>query len=73
MDEIKFHCAISSNVDVIDRMKVKFFPEKWHVKISCLVRYMCVKRRKASVLVTPVAVHEQWNSSVVWGKKLLVQ
>ena len=29
---------------------------------------MYVKRRKASVLVTPVAVREQYNASVVWGK-----
>jgi len=34
---------------------------------------MNVKRRKASVLVTPVAVHEQWNASVVRGKQLPVQ
>jgi len=32
------------------------------------VRYMYEKRRRASVLVTPVAVREQYNVSVVVGK-----
>jgi len=57
MDEIKFECAISSKVDVIDRMKVKFSPENWRFKISHPLRYIYVKRRKASLLVTPVEFH----------------
>jgi hypothetical protein len=65
MDEIKFKCMISSNVDVIDRMKIKMlsFPPKsgmlkFRTRLGKNVRYMYVKRRKASVLFIPVAVHE---------------
>ena len=64
MDEMNFECAISSKVDVIDRMKIKFFTKIWHP-----LRYMYVKRCKASMLVTPVAVHEQCNAG---GKQLPV-
>ena len=38
-------------------MKVNFSP-----KISHPLRYMYVKRRKVSVLVTPVVVREQCNA-----------
>jgi len=54
MDEMKFECAISSKVDVIVRMKVMFSPNLFHP-----LSYMYVKRRKASVLFTAVAIHEQ--------------
>jgi len=55
---IKFGCTISSKVGVIDRMKI----------ISHPLRYMYVNRRKASVLVTPMAVHEQCNALLVCEK-----
>ena len=68
MDEMKLECAKSSKFDVIYRMKFKFFQ-----KISHPLRYMYVKRRKASVLAKPVAVHEQCNATLVWKKQLPVQ
>ena len=51
---IKFDCMISSKFDVIGRIKFEFSPNIYHP-----LRYMYVKRRKASVVATPVAVCEQ--------------
>jgi len=61
VDEIKFECMISPKGDVIGRMKirkVKFSQKsgmsKFRARVGGKFRCMYVKRRKASVLVTPV-------------------
>ena len=46
---------------------------KFRARLGGKVRYMYVKRRKASVLIAPVAVREQWITSVVGEQQLLVQ
>jgi len=58
----------------MERMKIKMliFPQNVACQISQtprgIVKYMYVKRRKTSVLVTPVEVREQRNASVIGGK-----
>jgi len=73
-DETEFECTISSKVDVIDcvrKQRVKFSPKssksKFRARLGGKVRCIYVMRRKTGVLVTPVAVREQWNASVVGG------
>jgi len=65
MDGTKFECMIRSKVEVIDRMKVQnvtFSPKrgmlKFRTRLGKKVKYIYVKRRKASVMVTLVAFHE---------------
>jgi len=73
-DETEFEFTISSKVDVIDcgrKQRVKFSPKRskstFRARLEGKVRYMYVKRQKTSELVTPMAVREQWNASVVGG------
>jgi len=68
LDEIKFECTINSKFDLIDSMKIQKnkFSRKICFKISHptigKVRYSNDKRRKASMLVTLVAVREERNA-----------